>query len=805
MPSVEINNFPTSFEVSNTVSVYDSNTEAINQKLTIAAAPNNDCIKVFQANNPTSITVNTISGFALETGGNLASIKTNTDRIKSDTTNADAIQVQVKNSSIPVSGNVTVNTISGFALESGGNLASIKTNTDRIKSDTTNTDAIQVQVKNSSIPVSGNVTVNTISGFAVESGGNLASIKSNTDRIKSDTTNTDAIQVQVKNSSIPVSGNVNVNTISGFAVESGGNLASIKTNTDKIKSDTTNTDAIQVQVKNSSIPVTGSFYQEIQPVSGTVAISNTGFDVNNFPASTNSHTQAYDPSGGGGYFDITSTSISASVSALDVAVKNTVPVTGSFYQETQPVSGDVSITNTSLDTHCYASSDGTTWHHLKSTNTGNLITESKTHDGSNVPITSTLNGAKQSLDVNVANTVAVNTISGFALETGGNLASIKTNTDKIKSDTTNTDAIQVQVKNSSIPVTGTITANISANQKVLANVYDKQDNGITSTNHTINKYGLDTTSALATTDMTNRYLLTSTSDGGSKRGLDVNIASGSVAITTPSAISVTGNFYQETQPVSFDTSSSIPVTGDITIVNDSTTNFDSATGINVYQILPKVKMYTIGGFDETSSVYRLFGLATPNGINTTVTNFGLANARVHYGGTSGGTNRDAYIDYVDSEGELVENAGPYTFNNTTYYTLPSMIAPIKFRLTTNLAAGQAVYISTTANSSVTAVAGQDQNQYCIGTFTVPNGYIGYISHLTSTVAAATNIQIVKWDVNGIRSVVYRFNNTGNADFSSGYEGSLGGIFYAGETVAFSNQTAVAGKSCFANMILKSIL
>jgi hypothetical protein len=472
-----------------------------------------------------------------------------------------------------------------------------------------------------------------------------------------------------------VSGNVTVNTISGFAVESGGNLASIKTNTDKIKSDTTNADAIQVQVKNSSIAVTGSFYQEIQPVSGTVAISNTGFDVNNFPASTNSHTQAYDPSGGGGYFDITSTSISATVSALDVAVKNTVPVTGSFYQETQPVSGDVSITNTSLDTHCYASSNGTTWHHLKSDANGILNIHSMTQDGAGTDITSTLNGAKQSLDVNVANTVAV-----------------------------------------------------------------------------------------------------------------------------------TGSFYQETQPVSIDTSSPIPVTGDITIDNGSTTNFDSATGINVYQILPKIKQYTIGGFDEQNSTYRLFGLATGGGINTTTTDFGLANPRVHYGGTSGGTaDRVAFIDYVNSSGNLVENAGPYTFNNSTYATLPSMIAPIKFRLTSNLAAGQAVYISIAANSSVGAVAGQDQNQYCIGTFTVPNGYIGYISHLSSTVGGATNIQIVKWDVNGIRSVVYRFNNTGIANQTAGYEGALGGIFYAGETVAFSNQTAVASKSCFANMILKSIL
>ena len=66
---------------------------------------------------------------------------------------------------------------------------------------------------------------------------------------------------------------------------------------------------------------------------------------------------------------------------------------------------NTNITNTSIDSHCYGSSNGSVWHHVKTNGTGNLITESKTHDGSNVPITSTLNGAKQSLDVNVANTI----------------------------------------------------------------------------------------------------------------------------------------------------------------------------------------------------------------------------------------------------------------------------------------------------------------------------------------------------------------------------------------------------------------
>ena len=425
---------------------------------------------------------------------------------------------------------------------------------------------------------------------------------------------------------------------------------------------------------------------------------------------------------------------------------------------------------------------------------------SRIYGSSNVPIKTDIFGridiSGQQVDISGQRVIA--DISGQRIDISGQrvIADISGQRIDISGQRIDISGQRIDISGQRIDISG---------QRVLSNIYDWQNNGITSTNHTVFKYGLDTTSALATTDMTNRYLLTSTSDGGSKRGLDVNIASGTVSIDTSTPIPVSGTFFQETQPVSIDTSTPIPVTGDIIIDNGSTTNFNSATGLNVYQILPKIKMYTIGGFDEQNSTYRLFGLATPGGINTTTTNFGLANPRVHYGGTSGGTDRVAYIDYVNSSGDLIENAGPYTFNSVTYATLPNMIAPIKFRLTTNLAAGQAVYISIAANSSVSAVAGEDQNQYCIGTFTVPNGYIGYISHLNSNVSATTNIQIVKWNVDGIRSVVYRFNNTGNANHTAGYEGGLGGIFYAGETVAFSNQSTAAGKSCFANMILKSIL
>ena len=595
--------------------------------------------------------------------------------------------------------------------------------------------------------VSGNVTVNTISGFALESGGNLASIKTNTDKIKSDTTNTDAIQVQVKNSTIPVSGNVTVNTISGFALDT----TTQSTNT---KLDTIHTDL-------DGLTYDASSNLNVNVVAGSLTLDSVKIKATNGDS-------------------ITAT-------------------TGSI---------NSNITNISLDTHCYASSNGTNWHHLASDSNGQLNVHSKLQDGAGTDITSTLiGGSKQSLDVNVANTVAVNTISGFALETGGNLASIKTNTDKIKSDTTNTDAIQVQVKNSSIAVTGTITANISANQRVLANVYDKQDNGITSTNHTVSKYGLDTTSALATTDMTTRYLLTSTSDGGSKRGLDVNIASGSVAITAPSAIPVTGNFYQTTQPVSFDTSSSIPVTGNITIDNDSTTNFNSTTGLNVYQILPKVKMYSLGGFDGNSTANSLIiGSATVAQVTSS--------AAFNFGGTmqfwavlgSGGS-RSITFDYVDASGNIQTTTAD-NINSSTTISLGTFKSILDFRLSSSIVSGETLYIGTSSVVNTLkerSVYYEDINQKLVGAITIPNDYIGYITNLTSQTNTASNITLNRWNSSGVKSAVWRVNNQGNVNINSGYDGTLGGIFNAGDTLAFSAQTAVAGKSVIANLVLKSIL
>jgi hypothetical protein len=76
----------------------------------------------------------------------------------------------------------------------------------------------------------------------------------------------------------------------------------------------------------------------------------------------------------------------------------------------------------SVQTHNFASSNGTDWHHLHSDANGNIITLSRTHDGSGNDITSTLNGGVRALDVAVSG-VAVVEISGVPIvEISGNMA-----------------------------------------------------------------------------------------------------------------------------------------------------------------------------------------------------------------------------------------------------------------------------------------------------------------------------------------------------------------------------------------------
>jgi hypothetical protein len=174
-------------------------------------------------------------------------------------------------------------------------------------------------------------------------------------------------------------------------------------------------------------------------------------------------------------------------------------------------------------------------------------------------------------------------------------------------------------------------------------------------------------------------------------------------------------------------------------------------------------------------------------------------------GTSG--TKNIIFDYVDSSGNIITSSS-IAINGTTATSLGTFKCILDFRLDSTIASGEAVYIGVSSNTTTlrqTSLYSEDINQKLIGAITIPTGYIGYITNLTSLVVSASGLQLNKWTSSGVRSAVWRINNTGNIYINSGYDGTLGGIFVAGETLVYSAQTAITGKSVIANLVLKSIL
>jgi hypothetical protein len=648
------------------------------------------------------------------------------------------------------------NQISGYALESGGNLASIKTNTDRIKSDTTNPDAIQVQVKNSSLTVDGSVNVNTISGFALESGGNLASIKTNTDRIHNDTTNTDAIQVQVKNSSLTVDGSVNVNTISGFALESGGNLASIKTNTDRIKSDTTNPDAIQVQVKNTSINTTS----KMQDGAGNALTSSA----------ISGGIRALDVNLAGGSISVGSVNIKdtsgytlSAVSQYVPQLKTTLYSEGAVPVSVRPLGSTYA---NSMDTYnkilddCYISSatsittipklyiNGSSpnqYTAARCNGNGDQFVSLSTNSGGNTVQfdNSTANGNKIKIDSTTGNNiVAIASGQNVGITSSQNTVKIDSTTNKIKIDN------------------GTYTAGVLPT--------------ITNLN---TSYGLITDSAL----------------------FGLNIISGDIQ---PLTVNLNGGKNQ------LEVRDNDAVAELTSIDNKllTTANEYGRSGLNMYQIYPKKIHYTLSGRSESGAQAVIMGGTGSQKFIYDFT-FGKATPQTFSAILSAGTttSRTLKYHYVNNLGDL-KTDGSITISTTANVNLtPSNIISInKFWIEGVIGLTEQALIRVgTGNTAINTIASTDNNDYYNGVITVPNGYIGYLTQFSVYSPSAIWFQVQKWDENSNRIVVYSHLNGANAPVQSGYNGSIGMIFTAGESIAFSKDASGASTIC-GNFVLEPI-
>jgi hypothetical protein len=681
--SFEVSNFPATQPVSGTVAVSNTSFEVSNfpatQPVSGTVAVSNTSFEVsnFPATQPVSGSVsvsNMITDYALE-NGNLADIKTNSDKLKYV---GDDLKTVISNTGFNVN-----NQISGYATE---------------------TTLDDIRYKTNLLNFYNENGIDELMTYDRASETNLIQIKTNSDKLKYVG---DDLKAVVSNTGF----NVN-NQITGYALENDGNLADIKTNSDKLK-------------------YVGDDLKTV--------ISNTGFNVNNQISGYATETTLSGIKGKAdnltfdGSSNLNVNVVSGSISVESVNIKDS---SGNNLNSTSNALNNY-ITNTSLDTHCYGSSDGTSWHHLKTNAFGVLKVHSETQDGSGVNITSTLNGSKQSLDVNVSNTVP---ISGSVSLTDG------------------TDTADI---------TPTISANLAGNKALVCDSVLYGYNS--STGHIQN--------------------ITLTYDGATHNMLDVNDALGNTNLEalndkantlntlTAGQTAVIGEVRDNTATTNtkLDTVNSSIGTSNSTLSTIdgklSTTTYNSLTGLNVYQIYPQTINYLWSG-QQSSGIQNVVMFGGGAALTASSFNIGsnnLKNFNIHHNGT--GT-KYANVDYVDSSGNLqtLTNQAITTNTSTVYISNAINVNRISWgslssnETSTELRVRDNVH--TTSNRNI--VSSFNVAQPII---TVPNGYKGVIKNINIYVANGGDCHLYIRDANNNhKSTLYFANMSGAFPATPPYSG-----------------------------------
>jgi hypothetical protein len=203
---------------------------------------------------------------------------------------------------------------------------------------------------------------------------------------------------------VVISGTVPISSASALSV----------TETNPITDYATETTSALIKAQTDKL----SFYADVGAFDlRTQVMNEIGVSVNNTPTvSLSSGTEVSLISGtqvglsSGAQVQLVSSEVSL-VSGTTVGLSAGTSVDTNITNASIPITSastlDTNITNTSLDVHGYASSDGTTWHHLKSDPTGHLIVHSETRDGNNNRITSDtfgLGGASRGIHTIIGNT-----------------------------------------------------------------------------------------------------------------------------------------------------------------------------------------------------------------------------------------------------------------------------------------------------------------------------------------------------------------------------------------------------------------
>jgi len=354
---------------------------------------------------------------------NFPSVQTVDGTMFLDSTNITALQsVTATISNFPAT-----QTVAGTVTLDAASLAALETVNANVTGSVSLDSGSLVSLENVTVNVGSSVEINNDTGNPIPVSGTVALDSDTKAALENTTVNVTFPSTQT------VDGTVAIDATSLAALET----ITVDTISNPIIVDTI-ANPIIVDVINNPVPVTGTFFQATQPISGTVSVNQpvaiTDNDssitvdgtvaINNFPASqTVDGTIALD---------------GASLAALETitvdTITNPVAVTGTFFQATQPISGTVTV------------QDG-----------GNILTVDGSVSVSNFPTTQSVSLDSSSRDAleNITATVTFpssQTVDGTIALDAASLAALETTTVN-----TITNPVTIQDGGGTITVDGIMT------------------------------------------------------------------------------------------------------------------------------------------------------------------------------------------------------------------------------------------------------------------------------------------------------------------------------------------------------------
>ena len=241
----------------------------------------------------------------------------------------------------------------------------------------------------------------------------------------------------------------------------------------------------------------------------------------------------------------------------------------------------------------------------------------------------------------------------------------------------------------------------------------------------------------------------------------------------------------------------------------NTMNDSSVNGLNIYQIRPKYRYYSMRGRSTVADANMIFG-GVGNSRYFFSDAFGRANVKPWYAYSENVT-RTVNYEYVDASGNIGNGTKDLSINTWTQLPLQSgsngnfLINKWSQSINTSSATAQLYITHTTNNTAYSAFGGYLQDNYN-SLFTVPNGYVACVTNVMFYSNAADDyLLMLRWSAAGLRDNAYYWTNA--KYINQNYAGEFGGVgvvYTAGETIAFATLNTASYKDFSATVQLMPV-